>query len=243
MRSRLFSTMFALTAAALFSTAAYAGGDHDKDHKAHAEVGQPAPTFTLTDHEGNPVDLADYTADEKIIVLEWFSPDCPFVVKHYQKSSTMNDLAGKYAGKDVVWLAIDSSHYVTADKTAKAVKSWDINHKVLLDPQGKVGHLYQAKTTPHMYIIDARGTLVYAGAIDNSVNTKAPPTDSSDYVNYVDQALGQLLAGETVTTAQTKPYGCTVKYGKQAAAASDKPQTAKACTKSEDGKACDKCAA
>jgi peroxiredoxin len=240
MQTRLTQTFVALAAAALFSTAAYAGcgacatgkdHKHAKGHQAHAEIGKPAPTFALKDAEGNTHDLAKLTADGKIVVLEWFNPDCPFIKKHYEKSTTMNDLAAKYADKDVVWLSIDSSHYVTAEKTAKVVKKWNIKHPVLLDASGEVGHTYEAKTTPHMYVIDAKGTLVYAGAIDNSKNTKAPDTSDADYVNYVDQALTELLAGKDVTVTETKAYGCSVKYGKKSASADKDCDSEKKCGK------------
>ena len=245
MRTRLTQTFVALAAAALFSTAAYAGcgacgpnagknHKHAKGHQAHAEIGKAAPTFSLKDTEGNTHDLAKLTADGKIVVLEWFSPDCPFIKKHYEKSTTMNDLAAKYADKNVVWLSIDSSHYVTAEKTAKVVEKWNIKHPVLLDASGEVGRTYEAKTTPHMYVIDSEGTLVYAGAIDNSKNTKAPDTSDPDYVNYVDQALTELLAGNDVSVTETKSYGCSVKYGKKSASA---------CKKCTDGKKCSKCKA
>jgi len=249
MRSRLTAPLFALTATALLATAVYAGcGDcaaGDKDHKhaeghqSHAKVGEPAPTFTLTDHEGNTVDLAKLTEDEKIVVLEWFAPDCPFVVRHHEKESTMTKLENKYRDKGVVWLAINSSHYADQDYNKKWAAKWDMPYPVLNDQDGKVGHTYEAKTTPHMYVIDAEGTLVYAGGIDNDPRGKMSDDET---VNYVDQALSELTSGKSISTAQAKPYGCSVKYAKQAKAETT-DKTAKGCTKCEEGKACEKCAA
>ena len=182
---------------------------------ATAKVGEPAPAFTLVDYTGAKHSLADLTADEKIVVLEWWNPGCPFVVKHHQLSTTMTDLAAKYADQDVVWMAINSGAegnqgYGVDEEMAK---KWNVEYPVLIDSDGTVGHMYDAKTTPHMFIIDAKGVLVYAGAIDSDRNPK-PATDPSTVTNYVDQALTQLLAGETITVPETKPYGCSVKYAK-----------------------------
>ncbi len=212
----MVQTALALVVVAAFSAPLYAGG---KDHVHHAEVGKPAPLFALTDHEGGTVDIADFIKDEKIVVLEWFNPDCPFVVKHHKKLSTMRDLAARYHDKDVVWLAVNSSHYADRKYNAKWAKQWNIDYPILNDQSGEVGRMYRAATTPHMYVIDTRGKLVYAGAIDNNRSPR-PASNPDEVVNYVAQALGALLNGEDIAVSETKPYGCSVKYSKRAAAAS-----------------------
>jgi len=170
-------------------------------------VAGTAPAFTLTDTEGNQVSLGDF--EGKIVVLEWLNPDCPFVQRHY-KAGTMKNLAAKYDGKGVVWLTINSTNYMDAAANAKFKADNGLPYTILVDQSGEVGHLYDAKTTPHMYIIDGNGTLVYNGAIDDDPRgTKGEPA-----VNYVAVALDEVLAGNAVTTAETKPYGCSVKYKK-----------------------------
>ncbi len=181
--------------------------------RAEVTTGATAPDFTLTDTSGASHKLSDFKG--KTVVLEWVNHGCPFVVKHYSKGN-MQGLQADYTGKGVVWLSICSSAegkqgYNTAEgwqklNTEKGGKATAI----LLDPEGTVGKLYGAKTTPHMYVINAEGTLVYQGAIDDK-----PSTDSDDIPgakNYVKAALDEVLAGKPVTTGQTKPYGCGVKY-------------------------------
>lgn len=182
---------------------------------AQAEVvtGEAAPEFTLTDINGNTHQLSTFKG--KVVVLEWINHGCPFVVKHY-RAGNMQDLQREYTNKDVVWLSICSSAegkqgYYTADEWKKlnAEKGGNAT-AILLDPEGTVGKLYGAKTTPHMYVINAEGTLVYQGAIDEK-----PSTESDDIPgakNYVRAALDEVLAGKPVTVGQTKPYGCSVKY-------------------------------
>ena len=170
-------------------------------------VGDTAPDFTLADSAGNEVSLSDF--EGKIVVLEWLNPDCPFEQRHY-KAGTMKDLATKYEGKDVVWLTINSTNYMDAAANAKFKADNELPYTILVDQSGEVGHLYGAKTTPHMYIIDGSGSLVYIGAIDDDPRgNKGEPA-----VNYVAAALDEMLAGSAVTTAETKPYGCSVKYKK-----------------------------
>jgi peroxiredoxin len=169
-------------------------------------VGEKAPDFTLMDTEGNSVSLSDFAG--KIVVLEWLNPDCPYVKRHY-KTGTMKNLATAYADRDVVWLTINSTHYMDAAANAKFKADNDLPYTILVDQDGTVGHTYDAATTPHMYIIDGEGTLVYVGAIDDD------PRGSSDAPsNYVAAALDEVTAGKPVTTAETKPYGCSVKYKK-----------------------------
>lgn len=184
-------------------------GDH-KDHM-HAKIGKKAPDFTLVDTMGDSHTLSEYTESGKVVVLEWFNPKCPYVVKHHERHDTMARLAKEFKDKDVVWMAINSGrkgHSTTGvDLNNEYKKKWSIGYPILMDESGEVGHMYGAKTTPHMYIIDADGMLRYAGAIDNNNSAR-----TLGDVNYVEQALKQVLAGETVSTAETRAYGCSVKY-------------------------------
>ncbi len=191
------------------------GGKDQKEHKqdgkkAAAKIGEPAPAFSLTDLEGKTHTLADLKG--KVVVLEWFNPGCPVVVMHH-KAGTMKDTQAKFAKEDVVWLAVNSGapgmQGHGKEVNAEAKTEWNIGYPILLDESGSVGKSFGAKTTPHMFVIDKAGTLVYAGAIDNGSGNKIGD------VNYVDKALTQVLAGETVSTPETKAYGCGVKYGKQ----------------------------
>jgi len=170
-------------------------------------VGDTAPAFTLADTEGNQVSLGDF--EGKIVVLEWLNPDCPFVQRHY-KAGTMKNLATRYDEEGVVWLTINSTNYMDGAANAKFKAENDLPYTILVDQTGDVGRLYGAKTTPHMFIIDNNGSLVYIGAIDDDPRgNKGEPA-----VNFVAVALGEVLAGNAVTTAETKPYGCSVKYKK-----------------------------
>jgi peroxiredoxin len=173
---------------------------------AGVEVGKAAPAFTLEDESGNPVSLADFKG--KVVVLEWLNPDCPFVQRHY-KAGTMKSLAETYGGKGVVWLTINSTNYMDAEANAKFKAANQLPYPILVDQDGAVGHLYDAKTTPHMYVIDAEGNLVYMGAIDDD-----PRGSNQQPKNYVAAALDEILAGKAVSTAETTPYGCSVKYKK-----------------------------
>ena len=179
---------------------------------ANAPVGKPAPAFAVTDLAGKPVNLADYKG--KTVVLEWHNFGCPFVQKHYQ-SGNMQALQKKYGG-DVVWLAVNSTHKGASDwmepapLTAELKKFGAHPAAYLVDEPGKMGMAYGAKTTPHMYIIDPAGTVVYNGAIDDKRSTN--PADVKTSKNYVAAALDELKAGKPVSVASTAPYGCTVKY-------------------------------
>ena len=171
-------------------------------------VGDTAPGFTLADTAGNELSLSDF--EGKVVVLEWLNPDCPFVQRHY-RAGTMKGLATNYSAEGVVWLTINSTNYMDAAANAKFKAANELPYPVLVDQSGEVGHLYGAATTPHMYIIAGDGTLVYKGAIDDDPRGSK---GSAQTINYVDAALGEVLAGEPVTTAETKPYGCSVKYKK-----------------------------
>jgi peroxiredoxin len=175
--------------------------------------GQPAPDFTLTDVSGKTVKLSDQKG--KFVVLEWVNPECPYVQKHYN-SANMPNLQKEYGGRQVVWLAINSTREGHAEfKSPQQMGGW-MKEKggapaaTLLDRDSKVGKAYGAVTTPHMYVIDPKGTLVYVGAIDDKRSTN--PADVKTAKNYVRVALEESLAGKPVSNASTTPYGCTVKY-------------------------------
>lgn len=167
-----------------------------------AVVGQPAPDFTLVDEAGETHTLSDYRGST--VVLEWTNPGCPFVVRHYD-ADTMETLAADHP--DVIWLAINSSHFNTAEDSATWKAEHGFAYPTLLDTDGTVGHQYGARTTPHMYVIDAEGTLAYAGAIDDD-----PRGRNDEDTNYVALAIEALEAGEAPATSSTEPYGCSVKY-------------------------------
>ena len=180
---------------------------------AAAVVGEPAPAFTLTDTNGQAHSLVDLRG--KTVVLEWWNCECPFVGKHYG-SGNMQRLQKEWTARGVAWLTISSSApgkqgYVDAAKANAWMKEKSAAPTaVLLDHDGKVGRAYGAKTTPHMFVIDAKGTVVYAGGIDDR-----PSTDQADVAtatNFVSAALGEVTAGKRVTMATSQPYGCSVKY-------------------------------
>ena len=180
---------------------------------AQAENGKAAPNFTLKDSNGNDVSL--YQFQGKYVVLEWLNHDCPFVMKHYN-SGNMQNLQKTYTGKGVVWLSVMSSapgsegYYEAADINRLNTERKASPTAILLDPAGTAGKLYGAQTTPHMYIIDPQGVLVYQGAIDNIRSTN--PDDVAKAKNYVSAALDEVMAGKPVSTPSTKSYGCSVKY-------------------------------
>jgi len=182
---------------------------------AHAAVapGLPAPDFTLTSIDGAVVKLSQYRG--KYVVLEWFNSECPFVQKHYY-SGNMQKLQADYTGKGIIWLAINStnpehSNFRDAERSRQILSDWNAKpDSLLLDPGGKVGRAYGARTTPHMYIIDPEGKLVYMGGIDDKPSTRKG--DIAGARNYVAAALDQLLAGRDVSDNDTRPYGCSIKY-------------------------------
>ena len=180
---------------------------------ASAALGQAAPDFTLTDASGAQRSLAEFRG--KTVVLEWVNPECPFVKKHYG-SGNMQALQTQYAGQGVAWLSINSSapgkqgHLTGETGQAFLSEAHAAPTALLLDPDGQMGRLYGAKTTPHMFIVNADGVLVYAGAIDDTPS--ADPNDIPTAINYVAKALDEILAGAPVSVAQTQSYGCSVKY-------------------------------
>ncbi|MFN4244412.1 MAG: thioredoxin family protein [Tepidisphaerales bacterium] len=174
-----------------------------------AAIGQPAPAWTLEDQDGKTHSLADFKG--KIVVLEWFNNECPFVVKFYREGH-MNRLAAQYMEKGVVWLAVNSTNWHNNEHNRKIAQEWNIQRPILNDSKGDVGRAYGARTTPHMYIINPEGVLVYAGAIDS--NPSSNTADISGATNFVAKALDELLAGKPVSQPETRPYGCSVKYAK-----------------------------
>jgi hypothetical protein len=181
--------------------------------RADALPGQPAPAFSLPDAQGRIVSLADFKG--RTVVLEWVNHNCPFVRKHYG-SGNMQALQKRAGGQGVTWLAIQSTHpghpeYQAPDRLAAAMKeAGAAPTATLMDADGAVGRRYGARTTPHMYVIDASGRVVYAGGIDDRRSTD--PQDVRGARNYVSAALDDLAAGRAVATASAPPYGCSVKY-------------------------------
>jgi peroxiredoxin len=180
---------------------------------AAAAVGQGAPEFELADVNGKPVKLADFKG--KFVVLEWTNPGCPFVVKHYG-SHNMQGLQKDFTAKNVVWLSVsstarDHADYLPPAALAQRYKEWGAAPSaMLMDDSGKVGKAYGARTTPHMYVIDPKGLLLYAGGIDDK--RSANPEDVKTAKNHVRAALDEAMAGKPVSTPSAAPYGCSVKY-------------------------------
>jgi len=180
---------------------------------AAVTVGKPAPDFTLSDLSGKPVKLSALKG--KFVVLEWVNPECPYVQKHYD-SANMQTLQKEFGAKQVAWLTVNSTREGHAEfKSPAEMSAWMKEQggapaATLLDRDSKVGKLYGAVTTPHMYVIDPKGTLVYVGAIDDKRSTN--PADVKTAKNYVRVALGESMAGKPVSAASTTPYGCSVKY-------------------------------
>jgi peroxiredoxin len=182
------------------------------DKAADPEIGSTAPAFKAQDIDGKDVDLGALTKSGKIVVLQWFNPGCPFVKKHYNGDhKTFNDLYTKYSSKDVAFVAINSGfpgQQGTGKETnVKAKKDWNIAYPIVLDESGDIGHKYNAKNTPLMVVIDKQGKIAYYGAIDDNSGADGPGK-----TNYVAKALDEMIAGTTVSTPKTKPYGCSVKY-------------------------------
>jgi hypothetical protein len=180
---------------------------------ATPEIGKPAPDFSAVDSNGKSVKLSDYRG--KTVVLEWTNDGCPYVKKHYA-SNNMQTLQKEEAAKGIVWLTIISSApgsqgYLTGDEANKLTETRGAAPTaVVLDPEGAVGHLYDARTTPHMFIVNGEGALVYMGGIDDKATTDVEDIKSAK--NYVRAALDDLAVGAPIENAVTRPYGCSVKY-------------------------------
>ncbi|UCD50792.1 MAG: thioredoxin family protein [Phycisphaerales bacterium] len=172
--------------------------------------GRRAPQFELDSFDGRTVSLSQYKG--RVVVLEWFNMDCPFSKYHYETKPTMVDLAKKYQDKEVVWLAINSTSSTGPEANRAFAKQYKLPFPILDDRSGRVGRAYGARTTPHLFVIDKRGNIVYNGAIDSSPMGKV--VEGATPINYVDQALAAVLAGREVATPATAPYGCSVKYGR-----------------------------
>ena len=176
-------------------------------------AGATAPDISVTDSNGKTHTVSQYRG--KTVVLEWFNHGCPFVKKHYE-SGNMQKLQEELTGKGVVWLTINSSArfkqgHLTPEKANARISEWKMKPTaLLLDPDGKAGQTYGAKTTPHMFVISPDGNVIYQGAIDSKSSNS--PEAIASATNYVKVALDETLAGKPVTTAKTKPYGCSVKY-------------------------------
>ena len=176
------------------------------------EVGKPAPDFTGTDINGKTIKLSDYKG--KIVVIESYNSDCPFCHNQYKTGATQ-DLQKELTAKNVVWLMVDSVNpknfsYRTPEQARAEWTAEKINATAWIDDSsGDIGHLYDMKTTPHTFVIDASGTLVYDGAMDNMPD---PVHDPRTARNYVKEAVEDLLAGKPIEVSQTKPYGCAVHY-------------------------------
>jgi peroxiredoxin len=170
--------------------------------------GKEAKEFTLKSFDGKTISLSDYKG--KIVVLEWLNLQCPFVQYHYNQAHTMAKLAAKYKDKNVVWLAINSTSHTTPQANVEFAEKHKLTYPILDDRSGKVGRAYGAKSTPDMVVITPDDNIVYEGAIDNAPMGRTLSGEKP--INYVDQALTELLAGKQVSIATTKSYGCAVKY-------------------------------
>lgn len=178
-----------------------------------AEVGKPAPDFTLKDLDGKETKLSSFKG--KTVVLEWFNPGCPFVNKSHTKGS-LKDAANKATQKGVVWLSINSGaagkQGAGADANREGAKKFGMTNPILLDETGAVGQQYGATNTPHIMVIDPAGNLAYRGAVDNSPDGEGETPQGGKLVSYVDEAVTAVTAGKAPATAETKAYGCGVKY-------------------------------
>jgi peroxiredoxin len=199
--NQTMKTLFALCTALAFATAAFA-----------VEIGQPAPDFSGTDINGKTIKLSDYKG--KIVVIESYNSDCPFCHNHY-KTGAMQELQKNLEAKGVIWLIVDSvntknSSYRTPEQARKEMADEKIAATAWIDDNsGTIGHLYDMKTTPHMFVIAKDGILAYDGAIDNRPQPFGDPRTAK---NYVSAAVDELIAGKPVTISRTKPYGCGVHY-------------------------------
>jgi peroxiredoxin len=184
---------------------------------AAAAVGQPAPDFSLSDTAGKPVSLSQFKG--KTVVLEWNNPGCPFVRKHY--NGNMQSLQKDFTQKGVVWLAVNSTEtqsadYLEPEKLARWMRDKGASPTAtLMDPDGKAGTAFGARVTPHMYIVNPQGLLVYAGGIDSIPSAREGDIEKA--TNYVRQGLGELLAGKPVSVTTSQAYGCSIKYKSGAA--------------------------
>jgi peroxiredoxin len=180
---------------------------------ASAKIGAEAPDFELPDLDGRLVKLSSFRG--KTVVLEWFNPRCPFVKASHTKGSLVNT-AERQQKAGVVWLAVNSGakgkQGYGVDTNRDGKQAFNLSHPILLDETGKVGRAYGAAHTPHMYVVDPKGVLVYRGAIDNSPDGEGESPSGGKLVNYVEAAISDVTAGRPVATPETEAYGCSVKY-------------------------------
>lgn len=212
MKRLSYLASFVLAAALLVALVPRSASTSDAA-SADVTVGEPAPDFTLQSTDGEQYTLADLQG--KMVVLEWLNFGCPYVQKHYG-SGNMQALQETYTEQDIVWLSIVSSakgkqgHYPPDEMNAKNAEHGGQQTAILMDTSGEVGQMYGARTTPHMYIINPEGTLIYKGGIDDK-----PTTDEADIetaTNYVEMALDAAMSDEDVPVSTAPPYGCSVKY-------------------------------
>ncbi len=219
---RMFTGLIAAASLAVVGASAFAlaepgdkaqGKSAEKAKAKGLSVGDKAAEFKLTSTDGKEVTLADLSKDGKVVVIEWFNPDCPFVKKHHEHAKTMKETFDKYKDKKISWVAINSGapgeQGYGQDRNVKARKDYGMDYPVLLDEAGTVGKAYGAKRTPEFFIIGTDGTIAYHGAIDDNNDAK-----TVGKMNYVSAALDAILAGKKVEKAETKAYGCSVKYAK-----------------------------
>ncbi|MBN4076412.1 redoxin domain-containing protein [Gemmatimonas aurantiaca] len=219
MTSKLTKITTAVFALSMLSGVAFAGPEHNHAKGVHkpttARVGEAAPDFTLTDQSGKAHKLSEYKG--KTVILEWTNPRCPFVVRHYKAGTTtgLQKQFGGEKGEDIVWLRINSTNadhrdHLTAKETQAWAKEVGVNGPVLDDTNGAVGHLFGAKTTPHMYVINAKGILTYSGAIDDDPRGKKEKPS-----NFIQTILANYQSGKKVEAFANDSYGCSIKYSKK----------------------------
>ena len=211
---KMLIAVAALAGVAGLATVAVIGVSGDaRPYSAAGVIGRPAPGFTLQDASGRPVSLSDFRG--RTVVLEWNNPECPFSRKHYD-SGNMQRTQAAAARQGVVWLTVNSGapgnqgHMSGAEATAYVARTAARPAAYVLDPGGEVGHAFDARTTPHMFVINPEGNIVYAGAIDD--RPTSDPADIAGARNHVLAALADLAAGRPVAVPTSRPYGCSVKY-------------------------------
>ncbi|MCG2588176.1 thioredoxin family protein [Rhodohalobacter sulfatireducens] len=204
----LFSLIFAATMVVNLT------GESDDKTKTDATVGDQAPSFEVMGADGAIYNLSDF--EGQYVILEWLNHGCPYIQKHYN-GNNMQQLQEKYTDQGVVWLSVISSApgtqgYMEAEEARQSIEEQGASPTtILLDPEGEMGRAYDARVTPHMFIIDPSGTVRYNGAIDDKPTPAASSLETAH--NYIDAAMNSLLNGEEVETKSTTPYGCSVKYG------------------------------
>ncbi|WP_234571743.1 thioredoxin family protein [Rhodohalobacter sp. 614A] len=187
--------------------------DKENAPAVDALVGQQAPDFEVVDAHGNTHSLSDY--EGQYVILEWLNHGCPYIRKHYD-GNNMQQLQEKYTDQGVVWLSVISSApgeqgYMEPEEARQSIEEYDASPTaILLDPEGEMGRAYDARVTPHMFIIDPTGTVRYNGAIDDKPTPRASSLETAH--NYIDSAMSSLMNGEEVEVKSNTPYGCGVKY-------------------------------